>query len=66
MQVDRNLLLFRKIKLSSNMNRKQSYSQLGKTLKAKFGEDSILVMGSWGRNTQSSMNLFVAKACTEC
>ncbi|KAG1172611.1 hypothetical protein G6F70_006344 [Rhizopus microsporus] len=32
------------MKLASITNRKQSDSRLSKTLKAKFGEDSILVM----------------------
>ncbi|KAL4205631.1 hypothetical protein AB4K20DRAFT_1953089 [Rhizopus microsporus] len=36
------------MKLASITNRKQSDSRLSKTLKAKFGEDSILVMGNWG------------------
>ena len=43
-----NLLPLRKMKLASITNRKQSDSRLSKTLKAKFGEDSILVMGNWG------------------
>ncbi|CEG76469.1 hypothetical protein RMATCC62417_11365 [Rhizopus microsporus] len=36
------------MKLSFIINRKQSDSRLGKTLKTKFGEDSILVMDNWG------------------
>ncbi|CEG78856.1 hypothetical protein RMATCC62417_13396 [Rhizopus microsporus] len=51
MKVDRNLLPFRKMKLSSIINKKQSGSRLDKTLKAKPGEDSILVMGNWGGKT---------------
>lgn len=40
------LLLFRKLKFSSITNRKQSDSRLAKTLKVKFGKDSILVINN--------------------
>ncbi|KAI7900926.1 uncharacterized protein BX663DRAFT_537301 [Cokeromyces recurvatus] len=40
-------LPFRKIKLSSNINRKQSDARLAKTLKQKFGDDCVLVLGNW-------------------
>ncbi|KAI7899206.1 uncharacterized protein BX663DRAFT_532908 [Cokeromyces recurvatus] len=40
-------LPFRKIKLPSYINRKQSDARLAKTLKRKFGEDCVLVFGNW-------------------
>ncbi|KAI7905688.1 uncharacterized protein BX663DRAFT_429779 [Cokeromyces recurvatus] len=40
-------LPFRKIKLSSYINRKQLDARLPKTLKQKFGEDCVLVLGNW-------------------
>ncbi|KAI7902479.1 uncharacterized protein BX663DRAFT_531409 [Cokeromyces recurvatus] len=40
-------LPFRKIKLSSYINRKLSDARLAKTLKQKFGEDRVLVLGNW-------------------
>ncbi|KAI7900675.1 uncharacterized protein BX663DRAFT_537537 [Cokeromyces recurvatus] len=40
-------LPFRKIKLSSYINRKQSDARLAKTLKQKFGDDCVFVLGNW-------------------
>ncbi|KAI8644669.1 hypothetical protein BD408DRAFT_117180 [Parasitella parasitica] len=44
-QRDQNALPFRKMKHSSTINRKQSDSRLAKTLRSKFGEDPVLVIG---------------------
>jgi hypothetical protein len=44
---DENLLPFRKMKLSSIINRKQSDSRLSINLRKKFGNDAILVLGDW-------------------
>ncbi|ORE04844.1 hypothetical protein BCV72DRAFT_257089 [Rhizopus microsporus var. microsporus] len=46
-QHNHTILPFRKMKLSSVINKKQSDTRLAKTLQEKFGKDSVLVMGSW-------------------
>ncbi|PHZ12824.1 uncharacterized protein RHIMIDRAFT_283552 [Rhizopus microsporus ATCC 52813] len=40
-------LKFRKMKLQSTINRQQSEKRLANALKAKFGEDAVLVLGNW-------------------
>ena len=39
--------LFRKLRLSAYMNQKQADSRLATSLRNKFGEDAILVLGNW-------------------
>ncbi|GAA5802799.1 hypothetical protein HPULCUR_008274 [Helicostylum pulchrum] len=43
--VDR--LPFRKMKLSSIINMKQSEQRLAKKLRQKFGQDSVIIIGNW-------------------
>ncbi|GAA5803261.1 hypothetical protein HPULCUR_008739, partial [Helicostylum pulchrum] len=40
-------LPFRKMKLSSFINMKQSEQRLAKKLRQKFGQDSVIIIGNW-------------------
>jgi hypothetical protein len=40
-------LPFRKLKLSSKINRQQSDKKLANDLKRKFGKDAVLILGDW-------------------
>ncbi|KAL0076670.1 hypothetical protein F4703DRAFT_1884710 [Phycomyces blakesleeanus] len=39
--------LFRKLRLSSYINKRKANERLAKYIRAKFGQDCVLVMGSW-------------------
>ncbi|KAI9270016.1 hypothetical protein EDC94DRAFT_334909 [Helicostylum pulchrum] len=44
---DADRLPFRKMKLSSFINMKQSEQRLAKKLRQKFGQDSVIIIGNW-------------------